>query len=206
MAAATELTPKKNAVRLTKGRGHAAPTKRTLNLMIREKKSVDPVKWVPGVLIVLAVAALFGKFAVADRYAKLNALEADLAAQKQKLEDTRAAYADYNEVQEQYNRYTYTDFDRTIADRLDVMAVLEREVFPVCDVGALSISGKAVSLSVTGLSLEEASALISRLEAEPLVASVFISNSNQTESDPEGSSSMTIQLADATTVEGGSQT
>ena len=197
MAAATELTPKKNVVRLTKGRGHAAPTKRTLNLMIREKKSVDPVKWVPGVLIVLVVAALFGKFAVADRYAKLNALEADLAAQKQKLEDTRAAYADYNEVQEQYNRYTYTDFDRTIADRLDVMAILEREVFPVCDVGALS---------VTGLSLEEASALISRLGTEPLVESVFVSTSNQTESDPEGIATMTIQLADATTVEGGSQT
>lgn len=206
MAATDKLVPRRDTVKLTKSSPkRTRPTKKTLNLMIREKTTIDPAKWIPGVVIVLIVAALIGKFAVADRYAKLSKAESALAARKQTLEDTRAAYADFSEVQEQYNRYTYTGFDRSIADRLDVLDLLEKYVYPVCEVQSVAISGKGVNLSVTDLSLSEASALKESLEKEPLVDSFFVTTASHDVQELNGDATITIQLVDASTVEGGSR-
>ena len=71
MAATDKLVPKRDEVKLTRSTGKRThPTKQTLNLMIHEKRSVEPSKWIPGVAAVLIVAALFGKFAAADRFAR----------------------------------------------------------------------------------------------------------------------------------------
>lgn len=180
-----------------------APQKRTLNLMVKEKSSIDPKKWIPGVLIVLILAALFGKFAVADRYARLEQAESELSAMKRKLEDTRAAYADYDEVQEKYNVYNYTGFDKSLADRLDIIDILERKVFPVCDVTNLAVSGKTVSMSLNNLDLSQVSRLIADLEDEPLVESVFVPTTSKGSENELGTASMTIHLVDAGTIEEG---
>ncbi len=207
MAVKTDkLVPKRDTVKLTKSSAkRTPPTKRTLNLMIREKPSVDPAKWIPGAVVILIIAALIGKFAVADRYAALGRAESELEDRKRQLQETREAYADYDQVKDQYNRFTYTGFDRTIADRLDVLDILEREVFPVCEVQSIAISGRAVNLSVTDLSLSEASALKDSIETDPLVESFFVSTANHEFEDLNGSATITIQLVDASTVEGGAQ-
>ena len=207
MAAKTEkLAPARDKVKVTKASAkRTPPTKRTLNLLIREKKSIDPAKWIPGVVVVLIIAALIGKFAVADRFARLSKAESELAARKAHLEETYKAYEDYNEVQKRYNRYTYTGFDRTIADRLDVLDILEREFFPVCQVQSITISGKTVNLSVTGLTLSEASTLKERVEADPLVESLTVSTASHEYEVLDGTATMMLQLVDADTVEGGAQ-
>ena len=176
------------------------PSKRALNLAIKERKYPDPKKWIPGVLIVILLAAVFAKFAVIDRYAKLNAAEATLAGQKAELESIRNQYADYDEVQKQYNMYSYEGFDKTIADRLDVMDLMKRDVFPVCEVQSLSVSGKTISLSVTELNLSQISQLIATLEAEPMVETVRVFNASDDKETTLGSASMSVTLVDATQI------
>ena len=182
------------------------PTKTTLNLAIKEKKELRLSRAVPAVLAVLAAVAVFGKFAVADRFAAAAAAEAAVDARRAELAAIRDSYADYAEVEHTYNQYTYTGFDRTIADRLDVMSLLERDVYPVCTVRSQSIAGKSVSLTISGLTLDGISDLIARLEAEPMVARVTVSTANYngyydaagyTDVDVEPVANMTIALADA---------
>ena len=43
------------------------PSKRTINLAIREKSPFRPQKLIPLLLLILFAAALFAKFAVVDR-------------------------------------------------------------------------------------------------------------------------------------------
>lgn len=183
------------------------PKKTTLNLMVTQKTSIEAKKWIPGVLIVLVLGALFGKFAVADRFDRLDRAESELSAMEQRLEDTRAAYADYDEVEEQYNVYNYTGFDKTIADRLEVLGILERNVFPMCRVSSFSVTGRNVNLSLVDLDLNQLSTLIERLNAEPLVESVNVpSASRGNEDSPFGTATMTVTLADASTLqEGGAE-
>ncbi len=188
-----------------KGKKQTAPVKRTLNLAFKEKSTIDWRKAVVGVLVVLILAGVFAKFAVMDRFDKLEKAEADLAAMKAHLDETREAYADYDAVREQYNRYNYTGYDKTIVDRLDVLDILERQIFPVCNVTSMSVSGATVTLSLADLDLNQVSHLIVMLEAEPLVERVYVPVTNEGEEQGIGTASMTIYLVDATTVQEGGE-
>ena len=199
MAGAVTEKKKKDEVKLSgaTSKKKVEPSKRTLNLAIRERRYPDPKKWIPGVLVVIILAALFSKFAVVDRYAKLNEAEAELAGKKAELAATQAQYADYDEVRERYNMYSYEGFDRTIADRLDVMDLLRRDVFPVCEVQDLSVSGKTINLSVTDLNLSQISQLIATLEGEPMVSSVTVFTASDDREATMGAASLSVELMDA---------
>ncbi len=178
-------------------RRRTPPAKRAMNLMLREKKPFRPSRWIPGVLAVLLLAGLFGKYAVYDRFAALNRAEAELRENREALAAAWDACAGYGEVEDRYAHYSYAGFDRSIADRLDVMALLERRVFPVCPVTRLSVSGKTVSMTLTGLSLSRLSQLAAELEAEPLVASATVSTTGYNDRDAVPTADVTVLLADA---------
>ena len=202
MASAVMEKKNKDEVKLSRAtsKKKVEPSKRTLNLAVRERRYPSPKKWIPGVLVVILLAALFAKFAVVDRYAKLNEAEAALAEKQATLEATRAQYADYDEVQERYNMYSYEGFDRTIANRLDVMDLLKRDVFPVCEVQSLSVSGKTINLSVTDLNLSQISQLIATLEGEPMVSRVTVYTASDDREATMGAASLSVELMDATEV------
>ena len=182
----------------------SVPTKTTLNLVIKEKSEFRPGRLVPAVLIVLIAAGIFCKFAVLNRFAALDADEKQLAEEQQQLNNLILGYKDYDEVEAEYNRYTYKDFDRTIPDHQDVLNVIEKHVFPVSGTRQMAITGKSVSLTLTGMTLEEISSLIAKLEAEPLVDSVTVSTAGYTEANKTVPvANMVIILSDATTLEGG---
>ena len=183
--------------------------KTTMNLLQKEKSPIRLSVVIPWVVLIIIAAALFAKFAVIDRFAKLGELEAALADEKTALDATRKSYEDYNEVAEQYSRYNYTGYDKSIADRLDVLELLEREVFPIAGVESLSVSGKVLSITLRGLTLEQVSELLQKLESDPLVEHVTVSTTGYGESVGTGEprANMTVELADASktaeTSEGG---
>lgn len=175
-------------------------SKTTMNLAIRERNvSRSPAVILPVVLAIVAVALLVG-WGVGSRLAQVRAAQAKTDEMRATLETLRAGYADYDEVQEQYNRYTYKDYDRTLADRLDVLSLMERQIYPVGAVRSFSVAGHQMALVVEGLTLESTSALITRLNAEPMVSSVNVSTYDAT--SDSGTvyplTNMVIVLADAT--------
>ena len=151
------------------------PGKTTLNLMIKEKSDLAVSRWLPWVLLIVVAAALFGKFAVADRFARLAEAENALAARYDELAALQASTADFAEVKDIYNQYTYRDYDRSIADRQDILDLLEREVFPHSQSQAVTVNGNVFSTTLTGVTLDEVSLMMSRLEADPLVEGVTVS-------------------------------
>ena len=56
----------------------AYPSKVTMNLAMKEKSQFSPVKLIPLLLILVVLATLFGKFAVADRLSAVRRAEAAL--------------------------------------------------------------------------------------------------------------------------------
>lgn len=190
------------------------PVKRTLNLRVQEKRFSHPERWIPLIVVILILAVLIGKFGVADRFAKVSAARAELNAAKRNLESIRASYSDFRDVQKEYNRYTYEGYDLTIADRLDVMSILERKVLPVCSVRSFSVTGKTVSISVAGLTFRQISDLTADLMSEPLVNYVYVSSAshndgnyvdleNAAPDDVISMAQMTITLNDADSIEEG---
>ena len=178
------------------------PSKQTLNLLVKEKTLAHPTRLIPILLLIALGSYAFAKFAVIDRLNKVRHAEAELAVMYNQLEMIESTYADFDEVQSEYNRYTYENYDRTLADRLEVLAMIERQLFPVGSVQNISISGRTVSLILTGPSLADASGIIASLLSDPLVEEVNIPSYTEN-SDKTGANStipMTITLKDATTI------
>lgn len=152
-----------------------APSKTTMNLYFKEKKPLRPQVLIPCVLVLAALAGLFAKFAVADRFAGLEEARAALESERRRLQTLRDSYADYGEVQDEYMKYNYNNFDRSIVSRMDILDLLERVVFPPAGVRTLTISGNTMSMTLTGLTLDEVSDMLHALEAEELVRKVTVS-------------------------------
>lgn len=185
-------------------KGKTMPTKTTLNLVIKEKSALAPSRWVPLAVVIILLAVLFGKFCVADRFAKLGAAQRALSAKEAQLAELENSYADFDEVKARYNQYTYRGFDRTIADRQDILDLLEREVFPHSETRSVSVNGNVFSTTLTGLTLDEVSSMMAKLEDNPLVQGVTVFTAGYNEVDPgvEPYATMTIVFKNA---EGGAE-
>lgn len=173
-------------------------SKQTMNLAIRESNAARNALMIPVIAAIVLVAALVGKYAVADRLAQVNAAQREVDELKSRTAAMQDTYADFDEVRAEYNRYTYKDFDRSLAERMDVLALIEREILPVCQVQRLALAEKQLDLALEGSTLGDGSALVARLEADPLVDSAFVSTATAVEENGEvrRTTSMTILLAD----------
>lgn len=180
-------------------RNRPVPVKPTLNLYFKEKSPLRLTVVIPCVALIVVFAALFAKFAVVDRFAALSEREGVLADERDAYDALVKSYEDYDEVAEEYGKYSYTGYDRSIADRLDVLDLLEREVFPIATVKRLSFSGNALSMTLEGLTLDQTSELLGKLEADPLVTHVTVRTTGYgSDDDGEPTANMTVELADAT--------
>ncbi len=181
------------------------PSKKTINLLFKKKTLAHPTRLIPILLLIALVSYCVAQFAVINRLEKVKQAEAELIHMREELAAVEAAYADYDEVQAEYNRYTYQNFDRTVPNRLAVLALLERRVFSVCTAQSLSITQRTISMTLEGLSLEDTSALIEGLKEEPMVEDVFVSTSSYGAKSYNGTesavTSITISLKDPTTIQ-----
>ncbi len=175
-------------------------SKTTLNLAMRDRDlSKSPVVVLPVIALIVGIAVLVS-LGVGSQLARVSKAQGEVDDIRATISELQAACADYDEVQAEYNRYTYKDYDRTIADRLDVLSLMERDIYPVCSVQDFSVAGRQLSLVVEGLTLESTSALITRLNSEELVDGVSVSTYDAT--SDTGTvyplTNMVIVLADAT--------
>jgi len=181
------------------------PSKKTINLLFKRKTLAHPTRLIPILLLIALVSYCISQFAVINRLEKVKQAEAELLQMREELAAVEAIYADYDEVKAEYNRYTYQNFDRTIPNRLAVLALLERRVFNVCTAQSLSISQRTITMTLGGLSLEDTSALIAGLKEEPMVLDVFVSTSSSNVRTNDGTestvTSITISLKDPTTIQ-----
>lgn len=175
------------------------PTKSTLNLNMKEKPLISPLLFLPILIVILALAFVIGYFGVYKQYQRVSDAQAELDARKAYLQQILDSIADYDDVKKEYNRYNYEGYDKTIPDPLDVIDLLERNLFPVSSIRSLAISGRTVSMSITGLELDQVSQMIATLEADDLVEQVNVSTTGfaSSDSDVVPTVNMTITLADA---------
>lgn len=183
---------------MAKKKDKSVASKRTMNLAVREKTAAQSAMMIPMIAAIVLAAALVGKFGVADRLAQVSAARREVDDLKNTRSTLLAICADYDEVEAEYNRYTYKDFDGSLADRMDVLALVEREVIPVCQVQRLSLAERRLDLALEGSTLGDGSALVARLEADPLVESAYVTTATATAEDGTliRTTNMTVMLTD----------
>ena len=169
------------------------PQKRTLNLYYKPDRTTKPATVALYVLFVLACLLGLGKLLVYDLWVETTAAQRTLAAAEEQLRGVMLELKDYNEVRERYQRYSATDEERALIDRMEVLALLDEAVGSKAQMESIAISGDTVQILFSGVTLAQTAQIVQALEASPIVASTTVNTASTTDENAPRDDSAPVQ-------------
>ena len=155
----------------------AAMQDKTVNLAQKEKSQFRMQIVVPLVLGILVLAAVFAKFAVIDRFNELDRYNSQWHQAKDRVVKLTEQTADYDEVVDEYNKYSthwMTDEERSMVKRMDILALIESTLQPSAKILNFTSDKTTVTAELSRLTLNDTSKLVSLLYERPDVVSVSV--------------------------------
>ena len=184
------------------GRTAHAP-KKQINLALAGQKKKHYFVAIPAIGVIVVVAGVIGKVAVADRLVKMSEAQS-AASELQKQVDDITAYIDsFGDLQETYAHYTYQGLNAdelSYLNRPEVLQLMKNVIFPKVTVSSWSVSGNQLILPVTGENLSDINSLVQELEQDPIVdycnvmTAVTDSNSTDENGNPVSPDTVTGQI------------
>jgi len=172
------------------------PSKKVLNLYYKEDKTTRPSTIALYVLFILVVMLAVGKVAVYDKMVELDEVKTELAGKQAHLDEQMAYLADYKDVSSQYSRYSfsYLKSEEKVCDRMEVLNMLEETIFAESKVESLVITDNVVSLSFSGLNLQETAWISKKIEEYDIVEKVVVSTASSTSYEKLEEESLVTQM------------
>ena len=175
-------------------RNAAYPVKRSMNLFYKPDRTTKPATVALYVLFVLVCLLGLGKFLVYDVWVETTEAQRALASAEQQRDNLLLELTDYHEVWERYSRYSATEEEQALIDRMEVLALLDEAVGSTASMDAVSISGDTVRLQFSGVTLAQTAQIVNALEASPLVAYTMVNTASTTQSEgPPADASAPVQ-------------
>ena len=173
------------AVKNSKKKGNVKrrqmPTKRSINLAVLSEKKTHFGLLIPGILLILVVAAAFSKFLVIDRLAEVDAARAEVNRLQMKIDQGYEELAGFDDLADLYAHYTYSGFTQeelNRSDRVEVLRLIRSVVLPRTEVSSWTLSGNTLTLNLNGETLQDINLLVQQLEAEDIVDFCTVNTAN----------------------------
>ena len=171
------------------------PTKRTMNLYFKPDRTTKPATVALYVLFVLVVLLGLSKVLVYDLWMEVDGARSALSAVEARLDGVMEELADYPQVKEKYQRYSATDEERELIDRMEVLALLDEAMGSTGQLSSVAPSGQVVQVQFKRVTLAQTAEIVRRLEESPLVERTTVNTAATTEEDGElVSAGILIQL------------
>ena len=161
---------KKNAVQY--------PSKKTMNF-VHHQSGINLKKLIPALVLVLIIGALFAKFAILDPLAKRDVALGELTDKQTQLALINGKLTGYEELVQQYGRYSYGWMNETevnMVSRMDVLQLVEQEISTKAIIDNMAVNNNVLTLNIHGITLEQASTMVRSLEERGLVESAAVYN------------------------------
>ena len=158
----------------------AYPTKTSMNLFYKPDRTTKPATVALYVLFALVCLLGLSKLLVYDLWLEHQQARQGLAAVQEQLSGAMAQLADYDEVRERYSRYSATDEERFLLDRLEVLDLLDQAAGGA-ELNVVAVSGNQVQVQFSSVTLAQTAEIVNRLEASPLVAGTVVNTASTTE-------------------------
>lgn len=185
------------------------PTKRTVNLAQRESHSRSTLTLTLGLAIILLLSFCVANFGVLRQLDRQRDAEQAYNATHSQYTAMQTALSDYDEVELQYRTWSRNWMhDETSpvyvpVDRLDVLDLAEEYLMPYGTVNSLVVDGDVMIVTMSGMDLEQISAMFQRLQLQPIVKSATLTLAATPQASASGvvdfSVTVTLQSDDAET-------
>lgn len=170
-----ENSKKKNNFHIGKKKASSKvslPSKRTINLLSNEEKTIDPKKMVITCVILVIALSMFCKFAVFDKLMAANTAESEVANVRAELDEAYIKLSQLTDVTDEYAHYTYsgmTSEELLRVDRVDIMNLLDRIVLPKAVVNSWSIQDNQLTLYMGSNTLQAINLVVQDVEQDEMV-------------------------------------
>lgn len=179
----------------------AYPTKRDMNLAMREKPQTNRPLALLAVLLVAALIGLFYLFAVRRVLDEVDAANTAADAAEAQLAAIQQQTMNYDDVLDEYQGYTVVSNAMTgTVDPLDCLDLIETHLVDKAEVEAYSVADHLISVQLSGVTLRDVSEIYADLMNSPLVSSVQVYTASTVKDSNElVTANMNIELAQTDT-------
>ena len=196
---AEQKKQRKSAEKLRK----SLPTKTTLNLIVPVSRQNKLSTVLPTAIIVALAIALFTKFAVIDRLDKVNKREAEVGALQTQVDKMNDELKDYDEVHENYYRYTtyfMTESEISVVDRVELLDILTKTAGKNVTLNAISVVNNKISFAIDAPDLKTVGDFVDALNKSPKVVNAVVGNAQKVKRDAETivNASITMEVTNET--------
>lgn len=153
-----------------------APSKKTMNFAHHES-NFNPKRFLIVALVLVAVIAIFAKVGILDQLEKKSDAYQELKDRQTQLAAIQKKLSGYKDLEKEYGRYSYgwmDDNEVSMVSRMDVLGLVEREIFPYAIVEDMAVNDNVLTLNVRDITLEQASEIIMSLEEDDLVKNAYL--------------------------------
>ena len=182
-----------------------ANTKKTVSKQITDKKQINLAGYgtkkmnvpaaIVGVVIIVLAAAIFSKFAVADRISKVQKAKREVNALQAEVDEGLDTIDSFSDTNSKYAHYTYsgmTEDELALRDRMEIIEMLERDVFSKTEVSDFTIDGNTITMPMKGATLQDINLIAADLEQEDMV--YYCTVTTATDDGKSGTSAVTAQV------------
>jgi len=156
--------------------------KRTMNLFYKPDRTTKPATVALYVLFFLTCLLGLGKVLVFDLWVETEQARQTLAATENQLSGLMLELADYDEVKTRYIRYSATEEERALIDRMEVLDLLDKAVGATATLENVAISGDTAQIHFSGVTLAQTARIVQALEASPIVAGTVVHTASTSDS------------------------
>jgi len=149
-----------------------------MNLFYKPDRTTKPATIALYVLFFLTCLLGLSKFLVFDLWMETEQARQTLAATETRLEGLMVELSDYNEVKTRYIRYSATEEERALIDRMEVLDLLDKAVGATATLESVEISGDTAQINFSGVTLAQTARIVQALEASPIVASTVVNTAS----------------------------
>ncbi len=150
------------------------PTKRAMNLYFKIDKTTAPATVALYTLFVFVILLALGKVLIYDPLETARELEDYVAVLEQRSLSKMEELKDYDIVLKDYVRATPAEEQLTEVDRMQILDLLDTVIRPSAKISQITIEGSKVLVTFSGVTLQDAGVLVTRLEESPMVTNISV--------------------------------
>ena len=158
------------------------PQKTGINLNLQEDRQRDRRTLLIGILAIAALVTVVVNFGVLQQYRRLDKAQAAYDRVHTQYVSAQEALSDYDRVLLEYRTYSMdwmtaagSEDIPAAVDRQAALDLLEQEMLSHGSLTALQITQNTTNVDMSGMTLDQISAMFARLRLSPIVDSVSLS-------------------------------
>jgi len=150
------------------GGKESLPTKKTINFVVDDSRQ-RRITFLIVLLVCAAIVMSLLKFGVVDPLLRIQEQERKYNEMAATVARLKSSTSDYDEVLEKYNLLSgnfYTEDELSLADRNDVLAMIDEDISPYISVQNIQMAGNQISVVTGETTMSVVSQVLAKLQED----------------------------------------